>query len=441
MIPLVIRGGLVFTQNAAREVVTADVLVKDGKIAAIGENLPADGAVKAIDARGLFVVPGFVQAHIHLTQTLCRGLADDRELLPWLKDRIWPLEAAHSAETSHTAARVGIAELLTTGTTTILDMGTTQHHDAIFEAARDMGLRYYGGKALMDQGEGAPKELLEDTDTALRTAEAQKQRWHDTSGGRVNFVYAPRFILSCTDALMRKVAERSRADRVLIHTHASENKGEIEVVKQITGHQNLRALHELGCLHAGTVVAHGVWIDESEEACLVASGAAICHCPGSNLKLASGVADVPRLLKKGVRVGLGADGAACDNTLDQRVEMRLAALLHRLQHGPTGLSAQAVLDLATIGGAAALGIAHAIGSLEPGKRADIVCLDPGFALPSPDPVSALVHGATAANVRHVFVDGIARVSDGELLDVSLPALMADAARDQRRLVERARIAR
>lgn len=439
MMDLVLRGGLVITQNTRREVARKDVLVRDGRIAAVGTVAHAETA-KVIDCRDRWVLPGFVQAHIHLTQTLCRGLADDRELLPWLRDRIWPLEAAHTAETNHTAARVGIAELLLSGTTAILDMGTTRHHDAVFEAARDMGIRYYGGKAMMDQGEGAPPELLETTADSLRVCEEQKQRWHRSSDGRINFVYAPRFILSCSDALMRQVAERSTADRVLIHTHASENKGEIEVVRKITGHQNLRALRELGCLHTGTVVAHGVWIDDSEESVLVESGAAICHCPASNLKLASGIADVTRLLERGVRVGLGADGAACDNTLDQRFELRLAAMLQRLRHGPTGLSAQQALDLATIGGAEALGAANEIGSIEVGKRADIVVMRPGFGtLPPEDPVGALVHNATAAHVEHVLVDGVERVSDGELLDVSLPALAADAVRDQRRLRDRARV--
>jgi 5-methylthioadenosine/S-adenosylhomocysteine deaminase len=239
---------------------------------------------------------------------------------------------------------------------------------------------------------------------------------------------------------MRAVAERSTADEILIHTHASENRGEIEVVERLTGHANLRALKELGCLHKGTVVAHGVWIDAAEEGVLAESGAAICHCPGSNLKLASGVADVVRLRSRGVRVGLGADGAACDNTLDQRFELRLLALLQRLQHGPTALTAQHALDLATIGGAQALSADRTIGSIEVGKRADIVCLAPGFALVSPDPVSALVHGATATRVEHVFVDGVQRVREGALLDVSLPTLFSDAARDQRLLCQRAGVA-
>jgi cytosine/adenosine deaminase-related metal-dependent hydrolase len=246
----------------------------------------------------------------------------------------------------------------------------------------------------------------------------------------LRFVYAPRFILSCTDGLLKAVGERSRADNVLIHTHASESRGELDAVRAVTGTSNLRALHARGCLHHGTVVAHGVWVEGEEEECLVASGAAVCHCPGSNLKLGSGIAPVPRLLQRGVRVALGADGAACDNTLDARFELRLAGLVHRLAGGPAVLSAQQALDMATLGGASALGQSDALGSIEVGKRADIVCLEPGLGCAAPDLVSALVYGATSASVRHVIVAGRQRVAHGELVD----------GRDRGELFNRARAA-
>jgi 5-methylthioadenosine/S-adenosylhomocysteine deaminase len=434
---IVIRGGLVFTQNARRELVRADVLIRDGRIDAVGTVAEQESA-RVIDARGKWVLPGFVQAHMHLTQTLFRGLADDRELLPWLRDRIWPLEAAHTPESNYVAAELGIAELLLSGTTAILDMGTTYHHDAVFEAARDFGIRYFGGKALMDQGEGVPPKMMEAMEPALRGCDAQLKRWHRSSNGRLRFVYAPRFILSCSDPLLRAVGERSRADAVLIHTHSSENQGEIGVVRQIAGAANLRALEARGCLHEHTVIAHGVWVEGDEEECLVASGAALCHCPGSNLKLASGISPVPRLLGRGVRIGLGADGAACNNTLDQRYEMRLASVLHRLNGGPNALSAQQVLDLATLGGAAALGMAREIGSIEVGKRADIVCFEPSVPLqPVKDPVSALVYGATSAAVTDVIVDGVQRVAGGLALDIDMRTLPARAAAARDALVIRA----
>jgi 5-methylthioadenosine/S-adenosylhomocysteine deaminase len=438
---LVVRGGTVFTQNATRQVLQADVRVVRGRIAEIGANLPVHGAARVIDARGKWVMPGFIQAHMHLTQTLLRGLADDRELLPWLRDRIWPLEAAHTPETNYISAELGLAEMLASGTTTLLDMGTTHHHDAVFEAARGCGIRYFGGKALMDQGEGVPEGLLEDTDRALASCDAQIKRWHGTDNDRLRFVYAPRFILSCSDTLLTKVGERSRAGGFLIHTHASENRGEIEAVRAVTGSANLRALQKRGCLHDKTVLAHGVHVEGDEEECLVESGASVCHCPGSNLKLASGISPVPRLLSRGVQVALGADGAACNNTVDQRMEMRLTSFIHRLHGGPKALSAQQVLDLATLGGAAALGMAKEIGSLEVGKRADVICIEPTFALePVSDLVSAFVYGATSTRVTDVIIDGIPRVCDGRVLDIDTRTLGDRARKAQAELLCRAKIA-
>ncbi len=437
---LIIRGGLVFTQNARREVVKADVHVRDGRIAAVAPEIPLEESARVIDARGKWVLPGFIQAHVHLTQTLFRGLAEDRALLAWLRDRIWPLEAAHTPESNYVAAELAIAELFMSGTTTVLDMGTTHHHDAVFEAARDFGLRYFGGKALMDQGDGVPAEMLQAMAPALAECEAQQRRWHGAENDRLRFVFAPRFILSCSDELLRAVGERSRADGVLIHTHASENQSEIEVVKAIAGASNLRALEARGCLDERAVIAHGVWVEGDEEECLVRSGAAVCHCPGSNLKLASGISPVPRLLARGVRVALAADGAACNNNLDQRNEIRLAGLLHRLNGGPAALGAQQVLDMATLGGAAALGMKDTLGAIEVGKRADLVCFDPGFQLePLTDPVSALVFGASALSVSDVVVDGIPRVVRGQLLDIDLATLPARARAARDALVARAKL--
>lgn len=431
---LVIRNGLVITQNAAREVKRADVLVRDGRIHAIAPTLERQGAARVIDASGQWVVPGFVQAHIHLTQTVFRGLADDRELLPWLRDRIWPLEDAHDEETNHASAELGIAELLLSGTTTLLDMGTTRHHHVVYEAARDAGIGYVGGKALMDKGEGAPPTLLQPMEQALRECDAHLAKYHGLDDGRVRVCLAPRFILSCSDELMRRVGERSRSEGLLIHTHSSENSGEVAAVRAITGAANLRALQALGCLHDKTVIAHGVWIEGDEEECIVESGAAVCHCPGSNLKLASGVSPVTRLLGRGVRMALGADGAACNNTLDQRYEMRLAATLQNLAQGAAALPAQAVLDMATRGGAQALGMGDELGSIEVGKRADLVCMQPLLgAQPVADPVRALVYSASALAVRTVVVAGRCLVEDGALVRTSERAIAARVERAQRRL--------
>lgn len=420
---VLIRHAWVVTQDASRHQAKLDVRVRAGRVVEIAPTLPV-GDEPVCEARGMWLIPGLVQSHIHLTQTLFRGLADDRELLPWLRDRIWPLEAAHTEATNRVSAELGIAELLLSGTTTILDMGTTRHHDVVFETAEAMGIGYIGGKAMMDQGEGAPASLLETTEASLASSDALRERWHLRDAGRLRYAYAPRFILSCSDALLKGVAERSQKHDCLIHTHANENRGEYAAVTALVGQPNLAALASRGCLTERSVVAHSVWVDGDEEETLVRSGAAVCHCPGSNLKLASGLMPLVRLRERGVRIGIGADGAACNNTLDAFFELRLAALLPRLGGGPASISAQAIFDLATIDGARALHMEQEIGSIELGKRADLVLLAPGLgAIPfEGDVVSPLVFAAHGGWVREVFVAGRQVVERGTLRGVDLDAL-------------------
>lgn len=435
---VLIRHALVLTQNARRERVFCDVRVRDGRIVEMAPALGSDDPnEKVIDAAGKWMIPGLVQAHVHLTQTLFRGLADDRELLPWLRERIWPLEAAHTAETNRASAELGIAELLLTGTTTILDMGTTHHHDEVFAAADRMGIGYVGGKAMMDQGEAVPAGLLENTAASLAESDALREKWHGHDHGRIRYAYAPRFILSCSDKLLREVSARSEKYDCLIHTHANENRGELAAVQALLGSANLAALQARGCLNERSVIAHAVWVEGDEEETLVASGAAVCHCPGSNLKLASGVMPLQRLRARGVRVGLGADGAPCNNTLDQFFEMRLCGLVHRPQNGAASLPAQTVFDLATIEGARALRLQDEIGSVEVGKRADFALLSPGLAAtPHEDPVAALVYAAHGGWVTDVFVHGRQLVERSRLVGVDV-SVISSAADKARQIVRRA----
>ena len=196
---LAIRGGTAVTMDPLRTLAQCDILVDaSGRITDLVEpstDLPAE---RSIDAAGLVVVPGLIQAHIHLCQTLFRGLAEDQALLTWLRERIWPLEAAHDPESLYASARLGIAELLLGGTTAILDMGTVHHTDALFTAAAEAGIRYTGGKALMDSGDGVPAGLLEPTAVALRDNDCLAEKWHGVENGRLRYAYSPRFVLTAT---------------------------------------------------------------------------------------------------------------------------------------------------------------------------------------------------------------------------------------------------
>jgi 5-methylthioadenosine/S-adenosylhomocysteine deaminase len=433
-----IVGGTVVTMNDRREVRDADVLVgSDGAIAALlpsGSPVPSGASV--VDATGCFVVPGLVQAHLHLCQTLFRGLSEERPLLAWLRERIWPLEAAHDAVSLRASARLGIAELLLSGTTALLDMGTVHHTEQLFLAAEESGIRYTGGQALMDRGEGVPPGLCQPSDEALGESDALRARWDGASGGRLRYAYAPRFILSCSAALMEAVVERARGG-ARVHTHASEQQEELDVVRAELGRGDLEYFAEIGLTGPWLVLAHCVWLTESGMDEVARSGTHVTHCPASNLKLASGLAPVRALLDRGINVSLGADGAACSNRIDGWRQLWLAALVASARDGAGTLHAREAFEIATLGGARALGLADRIGSVEVGKRADLVIVDARPHLPNGDVYTTLVYSCRGADVRAVLVDGRVVVENGRLLTLNLDTVRQDAIAAREALVARA----
>ena len=419
---------------------SGDVLTRDGVVTAVGGDLSAQAArARVLDVRGLVVCPGLVQAHVHLCQTLFRGFAEDLALLPWLVRRIWPLEAAHDPASLRASARLSVAELLRGGTTTILDMGTTHHHDAVFEVLAETGMRAASGKAMMDEGDGVPTALLETTLDSLRESFDLAERWDGANDGRLRYAFAPRFALSCSDVLFREVVSLAKG-KYLLHTHASENEDETRRVAEIKGKRNVTYLDDMGFLGPGTIVAHGIWLDDDEIRRLADRGAHVVHCPGTNLKLGSGVAAVRKLLNAGVHVAIGADGAPANNTLDAFAEMRRAALLGQVKSGAGSLTAREVLTLATRGGAEALGLGEVVGRIEPGREADLIAvdLDTPHAAPTEDAPTALVYSARAADVRHVLVRGEVLVEDGTLTRMDAGEVVREARAALRPLLERAR---
>jgi len=425
-----------------RTLIDADVLVgADGRVAALAEPASNVSADQSIDVSGHVVVPGLVQAHIHLCQTLFRGLAEEQTLLEWLRERIWPLEAAHDPASLHASASLGIADLLLGGTTAILDMGTVHHTDAVFEAAAESGIRYTGGKALMDAGDGVPSGLLEPTAQALRDNDRLADRWHGSHDGRLRYAYSPRFVLTATHDLLRSIGARAHANSLLVHTHASEQREETDIVRQRFGVTNIRLLANLGLADINACFAHCVWPEPEEFDVLASGGATVVHCPSCNMKLGSGVAPIAEYLDRGVNVALGADGAASNNRLDAFEEIRLAGLLSRFRDGPPGVSAQQLFEMATIAGARALGLDADIGSIEVGKYADLCVLDlqRAHVVGPEDVYTQLVYSARASDVRHVLVGGRILVQDGRLLAFSESDAVAAAAKQREALLKRAGI--
>ena len=444
---LVLAGGDVLLHEGGWRVMRADVVVRAGRIQAVGgSGSQADGAPKQVSVRdcaGCLIIPGLIQAHIHLCQTLFRGLADDLRLEEWLVRRIWPLEAAHTDESVYWSAMLGGAELLLGGTTAILDMETVRHTDAAFRALERIGIRATAGKCLMDaQPAGAPLELVEPTDDALAEAERLAQRWHGAAGGRLRACFAPRFVPSCSGPLLRAASDLAERFGAQLHTHAAETIVEREMVLRTTGMEEIAYLDSVGVSGTRAALAHCVWVEPHEIAALARQGTNVVHCPSSNLKLGSGVARVPEMLGAGCRVALGADGAPCNNRLDVFAEMRLAALIQKPRLGADVLPAGAVLELATLGGARALGLEDEIGSLAVGKRADLVVIDlrePHLNPAGRDPVSHLVYAAQASDVRDVFVDGRPVVLAHELVTAPVEEIVREAGRCAAELQRRAKV--
>ena len=219
---MLIKNATILTCDARGTILSGDVQIRNGRISALGPDLPDDGG-ETLDARGKLLLPGLIQSHLHLCQTGFRGIAEDLELLPWLRDKIWPAEATLTPESTYSSAKLGIQELLQTGVTTVCTMESVQHTEAVFEACREMGIRAVVGKALMDRGEGVPKELLQSADEALIELEELYARYHGAEGGRLRCAAAPRFGLSCSPELLRDAADFARQKSILLHTHASEN--------------------------------------------------------------------------------------------------------------------------------------------------------------------------------------------------------------------------
>jgi 5-methylthioadenosine/S-adenosylhomocysteine deaminase len=417
MSSILIRNGTLVTMDNANTIVRGDLLIRDERIAEIGSTGQAADTV--IDADGCAVIPGFVQTHIHLCQTIFRGAADDLALIDWLKQRVWPMEAAHSAASIKASARLCIAELIKGGTTCALTMETVNHTGEVFKVVEESGFRATIGKCMMDKGDEVPRALQEQTGNSIDESLALLEEWHGKANGRIRYCFAPRFAVSCTRELLEKVAQLARARGVMIHTHASENKTECEMVEQETGLRNITYLDSLGLTGRHVALAHCVHLSDEEIEILKTTQTNVVHCPSSNLKLGSGIAPIVKLLEQGVSVSLGADGAACNNRLDMFTEMRTAALLQKALHGPEVLPATCALRMATIDGARALGLDAEIGSIEVGKRADLalVRLDGLHSTPVEDVVSAVVYSAQPEDVGTVLIDGELILRDGKLLTI------------------------
>jgi 5-methylthioadenosine/S-adenosylhomocysteine deaminase len=437
---ILVKGGTLITMDDQNSIGSGDLLIRDGRIESLADT--AQTADIVIDAAGCAVLPGFIQTHIHLCQTIFRGAADDLSLLDWLKKRVWPMEAAHTPESIRASARLGIAELIKGGTTCALTMETVSHTEEVFKVVEETGFRATVGKCMMDKGNDVPSALHEDSAASIKESIELLKKWQGEGNGRIGYCFAPRFALSCTSELLSQVAELARQYNVIVHTHASENKNECALVEDDTGLRNILYLESVGLSGAHVVLAHCVHLEAAEFEVLANTQTNVAHCPSSNLKLGSGIAPITEMLERGISVSLGADGAACNNRLDMFTEMRSMALLQKALHGPEAVPARQALRIATRGGAKALGLDKEIGSLETGKRADVIVVNLKSLHSTPharDLVSTLVYSAQTSDVRSVIIDGRLVMRDRELLTLDEQSVWKQAAREGELLIKRAGI--
>lgn len=383
-----------------------DILIENDLIKNIAPSIQDDHA-KIIEATDLIAMPGFIQTHIHLCQTLFRNLANDMELLDWLKHKIWPLEAAHNKSSLAISARLGILELIKSGTTTILDMGSVDNVEIICDEIYNSGMRASIGLTFMDQSESAPKNLLKPAKESFAYFDHLYSEWNGHKTDRITMNLAPRFALSCSEQVLSDIADLAKQKNILIHTHASENRKEVATIRETCGLGNVAYYHKLGMTSDLLCLAHCIWLEENEIRILAENDCRVLHCPSSNLKLGSGIADIPRLQKNEIICSLGADGAPCNNNLNMFWEMRLASLLQKPKYGPRVMPANKIAQMATLNGAKTLHLEKQIGTLDIGKKADIILLDFNFPHTSPGEnlFAQMVFAASAENVHSVLIDG------------------------------------
>jgi 5-methylthioadenosine/S-adenosylhomocysteine deaminase len=367
-------------------------------------------------------VPGLIQAHLHLGQTLFRGMAENQRLLPWLEERIWPLEASHSPDTLATSVIVSLRELLASGCTALLDMGTVELSEVTVDLLRLSGIRAVACNSLMDEG---PAWIARNLNWLVE----ESARTRSLCGDLVEYGYAPRFALSCSEALWAWLAsDRSVRGRT---THAAESSEEMEHPAIASAGGNIHFLRRRGFTGPGTLLAHCVHLAEGENTILRTSGTTVVHCPWTNLRLGSGIADVPSLVSGGVRVCVASDGAACNNRLDLAGDLRLAMSLSAVKGAPGRLEGKHWLESVTTRAAEALGF-DGVGRLSPGWSADMVLIEPTgqewdeFAA-SEDPVRSVLELDWPARVRLTMVAGRVLYENGEYPALpSLPVSVTEA---------------
>lgn len=439
---MLFTNATIITMNPTRDILTdAALLVEGNRIKALGKTeeirrLYVDE--ERIDLGGKLIIPGLIDTHVHLAQALIRGCADDMALIQWLCERVWVLQGNFTQDDGYTSARLCIAEMLKSGTTTFLESMLAHRYgfNGIAQAVEESGIRACLAGIVMNLGSYATEDanvmhpgLRESRETSLLGVLDAHSKWQGAANDRIHVWFGPRTPGGVTPELYREMSDYARQRDMGITMHLAEVEEDKVYLQETYGLSPVYFAESVGLLGPKRVLVHMVWLNDQDIAKLAATGTSVSHNPSSNSKLASGVCKVPQMLAGGVNVALGCDGGPSNNDYDLLREMKLAAIIHKaVSHDPLTVPAETVLEMATINGARSLGLDHEIGSLEVGKKADFAVVDLHHlhTTPSPNPVSTLVYAATGGEVDMVVVDGQIVVEQGQLLTMDEEEVIEEA---------------
>ena len=424
---IIIHNGTIITVNSNFDIIeNGAVCIKNGRIEQIEvntEDLPLLKAEEIIDAKGGIVMPGLVNTHTHLPMTLFRGLADDLPLAVWLNEHIFPAEGKYiNPESVELGSFLACSEMLLSGTTTCCDGYFFE--DQVASAVDKSGMRAVLGQGVID----FPAPGVPDPSVNIKNAVAFIEKWQGISPLIIPsiFCHSP---YTCSAETLKRAKDAVASKGLLFQIHVAETKAERRQIQSNHGTTPVQFLDRIGILDRNTLLVHGIWLDNDDIEIIAKRRANVSHTPESNMKLSSGVAPVSELLKAGIPFGLGTDGCASNNDLDLFQEMDMAAKFHKVDAlDPTIMDARSVLEIATIGGARAIGLDKDIGSLEAGKQADLIIIDTEkpHLVPMYSPVSHIVYAMRGSDVRDVIVSGKVLVRDRNLMTLDLENILERA---------------
>jgi len=451
---ILIKRGLVVTMDSKRRVIKdGSVLIEDDMIAQVGKSTDVkvqNGAEFEIDAKGKVVLPGLVDTHVHLAQALIRGCADDISLIDWLQKFVWPLQGNFEAQDGKASAELCMLELIKSGTSTFLEslLHSRYGFDGIAESVERSGMRGILSKTVMSlPGYGSEKSIMhpgmiEDGETCLREVEDHFKRWNGRADDRVRVWYGARSLGGCTPSLYTQIADGAKRLGTGVTMHLSEVEEDVRYTRKEYGKMPAEFMDQVGLVGSNVVFAHGVWLTKNEWEILSRKCANVAHCPSSNMKLASGAARVSEMMDAGVNVSLGCDGGPSNNCYDMIREMKTASLLQKVRTmDPLTMNAETALEMATINGAKSLGLQGQIGSIEPGKKADLVIINmrKPHLTPAFNPVSHIVYAAEGSDVETTIIDGKIIMENRVVKSLDEEQIVRNANERAAKLLERAGI--